>query len=76
MEYPADEIDVKRFYMDAQIPVTCKCGAELELDLSDQYLSYPVVGQTQGHGAYCEACGDDVEVNILIKKITLDLEIV
>ena len=38
-------VQVKRFYFDAQLKMKCpNCGAEMKIDFSEDYLSYPEVG--------------------------------
>lgn len=63
------ELDVKRCYLPgltirSQCSQCPKCGAAYAADLSDQYLSYPKVGEPEGWGCYCskDDCGHEWEV--------------
>lgn len=54
------EIDVKRFYMPGcKLADACaKCGAVVEQDLGDHYLSYPMANEPFARSFYCE-CGHE-----------------
>lgn len=54
---------------DVKIKRVCDCGEELEKDLSNDYLSYPVVGYPETLNFYCDKCEkdfDDVTVTLSI----------
>ncbi len=50
------ELDVKRLYLPITILADCpKCGREASRDLSEDYLSYPVIGQEESIGFDCSS---------------------
>ncbi len=69
------EIEVKRFYMDGfKIISNCpKCNSKNILDLSVDYLSYPIVNEMFEEYVYCENCDHKYATKLILK---LDLEIV
>ena len=62
------EIDVKRFYIPGiKIKGKCKhCGKKVVFDLSEHYITNPVIGGTNQEWFYCEACDQNTELNIKI----------
>lgn len=65
---------IKRCYVDLKLKHTCKCGAELITDLSDNYLSYPEVGEETTVYFYCDACEEEPEVKFLVEAATVTLK--
>jgi len=69
------EIAVKRLYLHGVFFEECceACGCTINIDLGENYLSYPVVGMGEEVYYCCGSCGEDgsmfVEVNISVKKV-------
>ena len=63
------EIDVKRFYIPGTIIQDhCpECKHLNELDLEDQYLSYPKVGEPEGLYFHCDECEHEWQPEIIIE---------
>ena len=68
-EIVEDELDVKRFYMPGIVLKSkCpKCGASCEIDLSQEYLSYPTVNKPFDHLIYCDECDHEWEERLILK---------
>lgn len=48
------EVEVKRFYVPLKFSAECPfCGRDSELDLEDQYLSYPTIGAVETVEVHC-----------------------
>ncbi len=70
------QVDVKRFYIPFSFVSKCpKCGIEKEIDLSQDYLSYPTLNCEHDIYVYCEVCGKEyyeqvvLEMSVTRKKI-------
>ena len=44
-------------------------------DLSDNYLSYPVIGKETTRYFCCANCNSEYELNVKLKSISIELEI-
>lgn len=65
-----EQIDVKRFYVDA-IDVYCpNCNSKATL-LGNNYLSFPIVGKTEEANGYCGSCDSLLTMPI---KINIEVE--
>lgn len=62
------EVDVKRFYMPGIVieDVCSLCTANIELDLADDYLSHPNVGETPVF-LYCHNCDHNWEKTVILE---------
>lgn len=71
---PTGEIDVKRFYLDGVVVSgNCpKCKEPVELDLGEQYLSYPPMNKPFKESMYCQECDHEFEVKLRV-NISVDL---
>jgi len=63
------DIDVKRFYMEGvEIHDECpECKTVAIRDLGQQYLSFPSTNSTMSEGMYCEPCGHEWDVDVVLK---------
>jgi len=61
-------IDLKRLYIPGTIlSDTCpKCKIENNVDLADQYLSYPKANEPYDYGFYCSECSHEWNRKILV----------
>ena len=67
--------NIKRCYVDIQLEAKCPtCGAMLETSLGDDYLSYPVVGEDDWVGFYCDTCEDWYKAPIKVVDAELTIE--
>ena len=67
-------IEVKRFYLPISIDKKCpSCGNNCTKDLSDDYLSYPKVNETDELYFYCDNCDAEFKSNFKM-KISLEVE--
>lgn len=65
----------KRFYFDAKLKMKCKnCGAEMEIDFNDDYLSYPEVGKGIDMWIFCNGCESEYQFPCKLKSIEVTLE--
>lgn len=66
------ECEVKRFYLPAKVETECpKCGAKVEMDYEQDYLSYPPINKTFDETFYCE---NEHEFEVPLRlKLTLEL---
>lgn len=64
-----EELEIKRFYIPgAVIESECpKCNSPIEVDLGDEYLSYPVMGQPEEVSFYCDDCDHYWIVNVILE---------
>ena len=70
------EIDVKRFYFNGSYEIECpNCKSKMKDDLSDNYLSYPVIGHETTRYFCCQNCNSEYELNVKLKSISIELEI-
>lgn len=61
------DIDVKRFYLPVEDYVKCPvCKKDIEINLGDQYLSYPTIGHEYEYGLYCNGCENEFEIDIVL----------
>ena len=62
------EIETKRFYLPVIIPVKCAhCGTKHEFNLSDRYLSYPVINKKSVEGFWCDKCDEESEIDLTLR---------
>ena len=73
-DFSSYEISCKRFYLPYTIEVACEnCEHMIEQDLSELYLSYPILGKPFKHYFWCEECDHEfskemeLEINITLK---------
>lgn len=67
------EIEVKRFYIPIKVEIPCAhCGAKLEKDFGQEYLSYPVLNTPEEVGIYCEECEEESAFDVTLR---LSLEV-
>ena len=68
--------DIKRCYVDLQIEAVCKnCGEKMVLDLTEQYLSYPIANKKTRFDFYCDNCDNEFSMNGKIGEAKLTIEI-
>lgn len=61
-------IDVKRWYSPYLLISKCaQCGHRNELDLTDDYLSYPSIDEPHEVYFFCDKCEHEYEEKIVIK---------
>lgn len=66
-KYDKSTIEVKRLYLPFALIEDCPhCGEEVEKDLEDQYLSYPVLNGKETIYFYCEGCNEDFQRCIIL----------
>jgi len=64
------ELD-KRFYAPFVVQDKCEeCGTVAKVDLEDQYLSYPIIGEPNELYFYCRKCEHDWR-----RRVVLDVTI-
>lgn len=64
-------IGVKRLYLPILLKSTCPCCTEeVEYNLSDQELSYPIVGEEETLEFYCQECDRE-----FTRKLVLNMSI-
>lgn len=56
----------KRQHVPYVVKALCACGAEKEINLSKQYLSYPVWGETDSVTLYCDGCELEQECRLSV----------
>lgn len=62
------ELSIKRFYLPIKIERSCPgCNNECEVDLNDNYLSYPTVNQKEQICFYCNECDQEFGVDAILK---------
>jgi hypothetical protein len=68
------ELEIKRLYVPGVVlSGTCpKCEKVNNVDLGNQYLSYPKVDEPHDYGFYCEGCGHEWNRKIMV---TLKVEL-
>lgn len=50
-------LEVKRLYLPFDIKCKCsECDEELVMDLSEDYLSDPIINETESVDLYCDNC--------------------
>ena len=60
------ELEIKKYNI--QIQKECPhCGHSCERDLGSDYLSYPTVNQKESTYFYCDNCGGEFEIDIILK---------
>jgi len=59
----------KRFYMTGiKVESACpKCSKPHVRDMSNDYLMNPVVGAVEKLGGWCEPCGEDWTVKVIVR---------
>lgn len=67
------EINVKRFYLPVSFDVKCMCGKISNINLEQDYISYPVVGEPEKIYWYCNGCDTEHDFNINL-KIAIDVD--
>ena len=68
-----EEIELnKRTYLPFILKINCKCcNKELKKNLTEYYLSYPIINCSQDISFYCEDCDTEYQEKI---KLTVKLE--
>ena len=62
------ELGVKRFYLPIQIKRNCpNCDNQCVRDLSSDYLSYPTLNAKEQMYFYCEKCGTEFEIDVILQ---------
>lgn len=60
------ELD-KRFYVPFVVQDDCEeCGTVAKVDLEEQYLSYPVIGQPENIYFYCRNCEHEWQGRVVL----------
>ena len=68
-------IEVKRFYVDGCIEQNCpNCKDILKHDLSQNYLSYPTIGEEIVFSFWCKKCDIEFEMKTIFKSLKLEFE--
>jgi len=67
------EIDVKRLYLDGIVfnKKCCNCGEKIKVDLNEDYLSNPYIGEPEAVYYSCYECGLDGEFKVVV-NMTVD----
>lgn len=65
---PRGELEDKRLYLPGVVIIdSCpKCIKTVKQDMKEHYLSYPVMNKRFWHGMYCEDCGHEWKVAIVL----------
>jgi len=64
---------IKRCYVDILLDFKCpECNSLISLDLSDNYLSHPIIGEVMDVGLYCHNCHYDFVIPL--KIISAEIE--
>ena len=67
------ELDIKRFYLPIKFNKKCpNCGSKIEFNLSEDYISYPVVGESESLYGYCDNCEGEFNVDV---KLNVSLSV-
>lgn len=73
LEVKRGSLEVKRLYLDAKHKTKCpSCGKDHLHDFSEDYLSYPYIGEYEDVTTVCLHCGHEWEFKV---KLTINLEI-
>ena len=67
------EVNIKRFYIPFEVTTTCpKCGHVNTVDLNNEYLSYPILGEPDKVYFSCynedkeDYCEEEYEVEVIL----------
>lgn len=62
------EIATKRLYLPINFNKRCtRCGALCKANMSNQYLSDPIINRPEEYSIFCEYCDDWFEVDIVVR---------
>lgn len=68
------EIEVKRFYLPLKMTVNCPhCNEEKNIDLSDDYLSYPTLNEAETIYQCCDHCDKEFEFDLTL-RMSVDVD--
>lgn len=63
----------KRTHLPIKVHDDCpQCGQKNTIDLTDQYLSYPIPGKPYDLGFYCDNCEHEWQIKVRL-KVALEL---
>jgi len=67
------ELGIKRFYLPVKINIICpNCESNVEINMEDDYLSYPAINTKEEIVGYCDNCDNNISIDI---KLRIALEI-
>ena len=71
-----DIADIKRCYVDMRVTAPCShCSSECTTDLSQNYISYPVINKKFDISVYCSKCDDWFDVSGIITSAIISIDI-